>query len=92
MNIRSIHKVTGEELGEEWDAQHVIRQQEGSADSTAKEVQDPSAYLRSVHIPKDHRSHVFVPLEHFKVLRSLATYWGIYGELYHSRTPEKKSD
>ena len=92
MNIRSVHKVTSEELGEEWDAEHVIRQQEGSADSTAKEVQDPSAYLRSVHIPKDHRSHVFVPLEHFKVLRSLATYWGIYGELYHSRTPQKKSD
>ena len=92
MNIRSIHKVTSEELGEEWDAEHVIRQQEGSAAATGQEVQDPSAYLRSVHIPKDHRSHVFVPLEHFKVLRSLATFWGIHGEIFHSRSPADKSD
>ena len=45
---------------------------------------DVSPYLRSVHIPKDHRAHVFVRCDHFKFMRKLAIAWGIYHEAFSS--------
>ena len=52
---------------------------------------DPSPYLRSIHLPKDHRAHVFVPVQHFKVMRQLVRLWGAYSELFSSKGDGDKS-
>jgi hypothetical protein len=64
---------------EEWDRDNLINPTVGSANAEA--IIDPSPYLRSFHIPADHRSHLFVPVSHIKAMRQLLTLWGRYCEI-----------
>ena len=87
-NTRARESARDTSVEEKWEQENVVLQTEGSANGTP----DISAFLRSVHIPKDHRAHVFVPLSHFKFLRTMATYWGMYSELFLAEDPEPKSN
>lgn len=79
-NVRVRHSVRDAALEENWETEHTIPA--GTEDNNT--IADISAFLRSVHIPKDHRAHTFVSLQDFKVLRRLVTLWGVYSELFLS--------
>ncbi len=87
-NTRARESARDTSVEEKWEQENVVLQTEGSTNGTP----DISAFLRSVHIPKDHRAHVFIPLSHFKFLRTMATYWGIFSELFLAEDPEPKSN
>ena len=76
-------------LEQAWDQENQLMPTIGSSNTRA--LTDPSPYLRSIHHPKDHRAHVFVPVQHFKVMRQLVRLWGAYSELFSSKGDGDKS-
>lgn len=86
-NVRALPDARDDQLERDWEENHSV----SNPDSEEKHA-DVSAFLRSVHIPKDHRAHTFVSLSHFKALRQLAVAWGKYSEIFHTDDPVAKSD
>ena len=86
-NVRALPNARDNMRETLWESEHVIR-----IEDSEETFPDISGFLRSVHIPKDHRAHTFVSLDHFKALRSLAVAWGKYSELFHTDDPTPKAD
>ena len=82
--VRDRSKHTNRSVEDAWDKDNLIKPTVGSANT--RPIIDPSPYLRSFHIPRDHRSHLFVPVSHIKAMRIMLRLWGTYCELCSNRT------
>ena len=82
--VRDRSKHTNRSVEEAWDKDNLIKPTVGSANTCP--IIDPSPYLRSFQIPRDHRSHLFVPVSHIKAMRIMLRLWGTYCELSSNQT------